>query len=158
MKKTELLERVRASHAKLTAALEGLTDEHATRTGLNPQWSVKDALAHIVAWEREGTEAITQIQRGTYERKPFNQETIDKFNAEAVERRREKSMGEIREEFDGVHATFVRLLETLPDEIDEKSGIYKFTDGVAIHHHAHHAAQIEEWKKKMMNAERGTMN
>ena len=149
MKKTELLERVRTSHARLTAALEGLTDELAARTALNPQWSVKDALAHIVAWEREGAEAIGQIRRGTYERKPFNQEAIDKFNAEAVESRRERTMGEIREEFDEVHASFVDLLETLPEEVDEKSGVYKFTEGVAIHHHAHHATQIEEWKKKL---------
>ena len=153
MKRTELLERVRASHAKLTAALEGLTQESATRTGLNPQWSVKDALAHIVAWERVGAEAISQIQLGTYERKPFNQETIDKFNAEAVEERRDRSLEEVRAEFEEVHAAFVGVLEQLPEEIDERSGIYKFADGVAIHHHAHHAAQIEEWKKKTMNAE-----
>ncbi|HEV2705100.1 MAG TPA: maleylpyruvate isomerase N-terminal domain-containing protein [Pyrinomonadaceae bacterium] len=149
MKRDELLAQVHASHAKLTAALDGLTDEQATRTGLNPQWSVKDALAHITAWELEGAEAIRQLQQGTYERKPFNQETIDRFNAEAVESRRGLTMPEARREFDEAHAAFVRLLESLPEEVEERSPIYKFTEGVAIHHHAHHAAQIEDWKKNL---------
>ena len=152
MKKTEMLERVHASHARLVAALDALTDEEATRVGLNPRWSVKDALAHIVAWELEGTDAISKFRQGTYERKPLSPETIDRFNAEAVESRRARAMTEVRREFDETHASFVRLLESLPDEeVEEKSFIYKFTDGVAIHHHAQHAAQIEEWKKKMMN-------
>ncbi len=149
MKKTELLERVRESHAKLTTALEGLTEPQATSIGLNPQWSVKDALSHIVAWERVGAESIQQIQQGTYQRKPLDNEAIYTSTADAGERRRERSMGEVRGEFDEVHASFVGLLETLPDEVDEKSGVYKFTEGVAIHHHAQHAAQIEEWKKNL---------
>ena len=53
MKKTELMERVREAHEKLTGALEGLSEEEATRTGLNPNWSIKDALSHISAWEIE---------------------------------------------------------------------------------------------------------
>lgn len=149
MKKSELLERVRASHAKLIAALEGLTPEQSTRTGLNSQWSVKDALAHIVAWEREGADAIRQMRQGTYERRPFDKEAIDRFNAAAVESRREQAMGEVRREFDATHEAFVNLLAALPEEVDERSGIYKFTEGVAIHHHAQHAAQIEDWKKRM---------
>ena len=71
MKKSEMLERVQASHARLVAALEGLTDEEATRVGLNPRWSVKDALAHIVAWELEGADAINKARQGIYERKPL---------------------------------------------------------------------------------------
>lgn len=149
MKRDELLEQVRASHAKLTAALDGLTDEEAVRAGLNPEWSVKDALAHITAWELEGAEVVRQIQQGTYERKPFNQEIIDRFNAEAVESRRGLTMGQARGEFDEAHAAFVRLLEALPEEVDERAPVYKFTEAVAIRHHAHHAAQIEEWKKRM---------
>ncbi|MCA1850403.1 MAG: maleylpyruvate isomerase N-terminal domain-containing protein, partial [Acidobacteria bacterium] len=65
MKKTEIQECLREAHKKLTGALEGLSEEEATRTGLNAQWSVKDALAHISAWEIEGARIIREIQEGT---------------------------------------------------------------------------------------------
>lgn len=149
MKRDELLARVRASHEKLTAAIDGLTDEAAGRVGVNAQWSVKDALAHITAWELEGAETIRQLQAGTYERKSFNQETVDRFNAEAVESRRGLTIEQARSEFEEAHAAFVRVLETLPEEVEERSPFYKVAEGVAINHHAQHAAQIEEWKKKI---------
>ena len=95
MKKTEVEERVRDSHIKLLKALDGLTEEQATRVGLNPQWSVKDALAHIVAWELQGADTISEIQAGTWKPQRLNKEMIDNFNAQAVELRRELSMREV---------------------------------------------------------------
>jgi hypothetical protein len=149
MKKTELLERVRAAHAQLTKALDGLTEEEATRVGLNPQWSVKDALAHIAAWEIEGALRISEIQKGTWKPQRFDQKMIDEFNVQATESRRERSMGEVRAEFDEAHSALERLLESLPDEVKESSPIYKYAEGVTFQHHAHHAAQIEEWKQRI---------
>src|ERR1044072_3754126 len=72
MKKTELMERVREAHEKLTKALEGLTEEEAARTGLNSEWSVKDALSHITAWEIEGARTLSEIQNGTWKPQKLN--------------------------------------------------------------------------------------
>ena len=149
MKRTELLDRVRDAHGKLTGALESLSDEEATRIGLNPEWSVKDALAHIAAWEIEGARRITEIQAGTYQPQKLNKEIINNFNREATESRRGRSMSEVRSEFDAAHAAMERVLNALPEEVDEQSPAYKFAEGVTFRHHAQHAAQIEEWKKKI---------
>ena len=150
MKKTELMERVRGSHEKLVKALEGLTEEEATRTGLNPQWSIKDALSHVVAWEIEGVRVISEIQGGTWKPQKFDKQSIDEFNARAVESRRENSMSEVRIEFDEAHQEMERTIASLlPEEVDESSPAYKFVEGVTFRHHAHHAAQIEEWKEKL---------
>jgi hypothetical protein len=149
MKKTEIDERVRESHLKLLKALDGLTEEEATRAGLNPQWSIKDALAHIVAWELHGADAITEIQAGTWKPQRLNKELIDNFNARAVKVRRELSMREVSDEFNAAHARMVSLIETLPEEIDESSPTYKFIEGVTFRHMTHHAAQIEEWRQKL---------
>ncbi len=150
MKKTELLERVREAHEKLVKALEGLTEEEAMRVGLNPQWSVKDALAHIVAWEIEGVRIISEIQSETWKPKKFDKQLIDEFNAHAVESRRENSMSEVRLEFDEAHQEMERtIVSLLADEVDESSPAYKFVEGVTFRHHTHHAAQIEEWKERL---------
>jgi uncharacterized damage-inducible protein DinB len=149
MKRAELLEKVRGGHEKLTAALAGVSDDEATRPSLNQDWSIKDALAHITAWEIEGARVIAETQAGTYQPQKLNKEAIDSFNREATGSRRERSMAEVRAEFDAAHAAMERVLDTLLEEVDESSPAYKFAEGVTFRHHAHHAAQIEEWKKKL---------
>ena len=151
MKKTEIEERVRDAHSQLLMALEGLSEEQGTQTGLNAQWSVRDALSHIVAWEIQGADAISDIQNGTWKPQRLTKELIDNFNARAVEERRERSLAEVRAEFDAAHSRMQSLIASLPDEVEEASPSYKFIEGVTFKHMAHHAAQIEEWKRKQSN-------
>jgi uncharacterized damage-inducible protein DinB len=148
MKKSEILERVRASHQKLTQALAGLSEEEGTRKGLNPQWSIKDALSHINAWEIEGARSLREIQAGTWKPQRLSQQLIDDFNARAVEERAAHSFAQVREEFDRAHTDMEQVIASLPDEIDEKSPAYKFIEGVTFRHHAHHAEQIAKYRDK----------
>ena len=148
MKKSELLERARGAHGALASALEGLTEESAARVGVNPQWSVKDVLAHIAAWEVEGVRRFAETRAGGTPA-PLDKAAIDGFNAAAVEERRAKSFGELREEYEEAHRGITGALEGLPDELDESSREYRFAEIVAVIHPTHHAAQIEEWKRKL---------
>ncbi len=148
MKREELLERVRAGRTRLDGALDGLTEEAATRVGLNPQWSVRDALAHVVAWELEGVRIIRAIQDRTGKPPRLTHEMIDDFNARAVEERRARSLREVADELDAAHGAMVSLIESLPEEVDETSATYKYIEGVTFHHHESHAAQIEAWKQQ----------
>ena len=147
MKKTELQERVRAAHEKLTGALEGLSEEQATRAGLTSEWSIKDALSHIAAWEIEGARALSEIERGTWQPQRFDKQAIDEFNARVVRERRARTFGEVRAEFDAAHARMEEMVAKLPDEVDEKTPAYKFVEGVTFRHHAHHAEQIEKYRE-----------
>jgi hypothetical protein len=149
MKKTDLQERVRESHTGLLNALEGLSEEEATRVGLNENWSVKDALSHIAAWEIEAARIITEIQNGTWQPRRMNKEAIDEFNRQAVENRRERSMPQVREEFDAAHREMERIIASLPEEVDESTPTYSYIKNVTFKHFASHGAQIEQWKKRM---------
>src|ERR1043165_7278487 len=142
MKKSEIVERVRASHQQLTEALKGLSEEEGTRAGLNPQWSIKDALSHINAWEIEGARSLREIQAGTWQPQRLDQQLIDDFNARAVKERAAHSFAQVREEFDRAHGEIEQVIASFPEEIDEKSPAYKFIEGVTFRHHAHHAEQI----------------
>ncbi len=148
MKKTEIQERVRTAHRKLTDALEGLSEEEAGRVGLTTEWSVKDALAHISAWETEGELRLREIQAGTWQPQRLSHEMIDEFNARVVDERKTRSFAELREEFDRAHSSLEEFIASLPDEIDEKSPTYKFIEGVTFRHHEHHAGQIENYRKQ----------
>lgn len=140
---------MRESHGKLTEALEELSEEEATRVGLNENWSIKDALSHISAWEIEAARIIAEIQNGTSKPERMNKELIDEFNRQAVENRQGHSMPQVREEFDAAHREMERIIESLPEEVDESTPIYKYIENVTFKHFASHGAQIEEWKKQM---------
>ena len=149
MKKSEIEERVRSAHRGLMEALEGLSEEEATRpASLNAEWSVKDALSHITAWEIEGAQRLREIQAGTWKPQRLSHEMIDDFNRRAVSERLARTFAEVSTEFDKAHAEMEQLLISLPDEVDEKSPIYKFIEGVTFRHHAHHAAQIAKYSDK----------
>jgi hypothetical protein len=147
MTKTELLEHTRAAHSALTKALDGLTEEQATQIGLTSQWSVKDALAHITAWLASGAGQIRDVQNGTWTPQKWDQETIDRFNADATEQWRNHSMTQARAEFASAYNEMEQVISSLPDEIDESSVTYKLVRAVALKHFPHHAGQIEEWKQ-----------
>lgn len=148
MQKQEIVERVRASHQKLADALEGLSEDEGTRKGLNPEWSIKDALSHIAAWELEGVRNLREIQAGTWKPQRMSREVIDDFNARAVQERSERSFQEVRQEFDRAHSEMEQVIASLPDEIDEKSPTYKFIEGVTFRHHEHHAEQIAKYRNR----------
>ena len=66
--------------------------------------------------------------------------------------RRGRALAELAEEFGAAHRRMTEVLGRLPEEVDESTPAYKFTEAVTFRHFAHHAAQIEEWKRKMMSA------
>jgi hypothetical protein len=146
MKKSELQQRVSESGERLLGVLDGLTEEQASRVGLTEMWSIKDALAHINAWELEGARIVTEIQNGTWQPRRLDKGQIDDFNARVVEERKGRSLSELREEFDAAHARIEAVVASLPDEVDESTPAYKYIEGVTFKHLPHHAEQIEKFK------------
>ena len=147
MKKSELLGLVGGAHARLARALEGLTEAEAGRAGLTPKWSVKDALAHITAWEQEGARVLAGVIDGTERPRRYPPEEIERFNEEAVTARRGRTLDELLGETRAGHAAMLAAVARLPEEVDENSPAYKIADGFAVEHMAHHAAQIEKYRE-----------
>jgi len=147
MKKAELLELVGGAHARLARALGGLSEDEAGRTGLTAKWSVKDALAHITAWEQEGARLLAGVIDGTERPRRYGDEEIERFNEEAVAARRGRTLDELVGEADGAHAAMLAAVGRLPEEVDENSPAYKIAHGFTIEHMTHHAAQIEKYRE-----------
>ena len=146
MNKSELRERVHTAHTRLVKAFDGLTEEEATRTGLNPQWSIKDALAHLAAWDTQGAVIISKILREGVEPPDIDKKFIDDFNARAVAERGSHSMREVADEFNAAHSELENVLAEFPDELDESSRAFKLFEILAVTHYTHHAEQIEKFR------------
>jgi len=51
--KQELLDDLKVARAELLSAIEGLSEQETVCPGVVGEWSVKDTLAHIAAWDKE---------------------------------------------------------------------------------------------------------
>lgn len=87
--------------------------------GVGRDWSVKDIIGHVAAWEQAALDAIEDWQAGEAPRIdqviPTHAE-VDPFNASEVERRRPLSVGEVRAEARQVHHLLVESIAGLSDQ------------------------------------------
>jgi uncharacterized damage-inducible protein DinB len=61
--RNELVSRIRSAHMQLEVFLSTLSDAQATQPGAEGQWSVKEVLAHLVAWEGRLTKQLQAAAR-----------------------------------------------------------------------------------------------
>ena len=102
---------------KLLAALDGLSEGELTRSGAVGRWSVRDVLAHILAWEEE---AVTRLDLLAAERpqdfaRITNEEELEAWNARAHERNAGLSLAEVMRRLEDVQGRILAGLDSLSD-------------------------------------------
>jgi hypothetical protein len=147
MQRIELQEKMIRAYADLAAALDGLDPRAASEPGLTANWSVKNAVAHIAAWEREGLTQLAEVGENTWTARPMDSASINAFNERAVTDRAGKTMQEVLGELAGSHQEMEQALGSMPDEIEKSSVQYAIIKGIAVNHARHHAAQIQQWRQ-----------
>jgi hypothetical protein len=73
-----------------------------------------DLLAHIVAWWKEGLQAIQRYKRDSAASQP--EIDVDRFNARAVEKVRAVSEDEEIRAFDDARRKFIHVVQTLSED------------------------------------------
>ena len=64
MDKSKLLKNLEAAWTALLESYAGLTDVEMMRNGVIGEWSVKDIIAHVTAWEEEALKHLPTILAG----------------------------------------------------------------------------------------------
>ncbi len=95
----------------LTRMLDSLTDEITTRVMVTPEWSVKDALAHLVGAERGMLGIAKRMLKGEDPQLPPGYNN-DEYNARQVAKRKALSLAELRAELEATRAELIALLES----------------------------------------------
>lgn len=116
MKRGELLAALVAARARLDAALEGMSLDELTAPGRVGDWSVKDLLAHVTAWDVDLLTNLGKVKRG---QKPGRtqwdpagiQAQNDAWQAEMKNRPLERVLND----YDGVHEQLLRVVRGLSD-------------------------------------------
>lgn len=140
---------------RLIASYDGLTEEEMAEPGVAGEWSVRDILAHIAAWDREQTTSYRGMLRG--ERPPFldlDLEGIEAFNREHQALIKGATVNDVVAEFLAAREEMLALLREIdnaalfaPAPGDEHADLsIAACVGVSYNHDEEHAEMIEEWR------------
>lgn len=108
MTKDELLANIRRERARLDTLVSSLSDAQMVAPELDADWSVKDVLAHISAWERL---CVKWIREGRRDEEPLA--SIDAFNDGMYRAHREQTLDAIRAESRLSYEEIVQAVQTL---------------------------------------------
>ena len=103
------------TRAELLAAISGLDEAALDRTGVVGDWSIKNVLAHIAAWEAWVVEALPARMTTNTTPEDFRQRAADedRFNAEEVAEREELTPDEQLMELERTRAELLAYLRGL---------------------------------------------
>jgi len=157
MPKADVIADVQAARAKLLGALDGLTAEHMLQVGAVGIWSVKDVLAHLVAWEAELVTTLARLEQ--HKRQPpriVDIEDIDEWNDEQYRVNVKRPLDVILEDFHGVHKHLIQAIQTLDNRTLDDNRRWPWMEGEplsyliaenAVWHEEEHADDILAWRE-----------
>ena len=161
-----LLHRIRARHADMEELLSSLSPAQMTAPVLDDDWSVKDSLAHLAAWENMMLDWIGSYQRGQLVQRWAPGFEIDgdngaqqmhRYNAYLFEQHRARELADVLDDF---RETFMRVaatMEALSDAeiFDENhfparsgSPLLDLIIGDTYEHYDEHIGWIRAWLEK----------
>ena len=160
MTKDELIQKIKSEWDTLQAALDGLTEEQMHQPGVVGEWTIKDILAHITAWQTRLITAMFKAEKGFTPDTTEAGKTVDQMNERFYQEMKDRSFDQV---WDDLDASYHQLLSRLEgwkekDLCDPKR--YKwmkgepfaaYVAGDSYEHYAEHAAQIRQWRRTASN-------
>jgi hypothetical protein len=141
----QLVERIRADRAALSASFAGLPEAQLDTSGAAGYWSVKDILVHVAWWEQQtlaklGGAATAHDQLGGAD----NDAQIERVNDAVYREGRARSAGEVTAAFADSGSGLLEALTGLEEHV-----VLANLDFIAentYRHYPEHAAQISAWR------------
>ena len=115
-------------------------DEKITRVKEQGFESLRDLLAHVLAWWEEGVEVVLATAEGREtQRKTYDD---DAFNAEAVSRYKPWSEAEFFAHFESTRRKMESSLKSMPDAAFENRHITRWLHGIIVKHAREHIVTL----------------
>ena len=158
MTKDEILDALEDERENLIDAIEGLSDEDMLESGVVGDWSIKDILAHLSAWEAELVKLLWQARQGQPPSGIYASGVpVDEINVVWSQAARSRPLERVMDDFISVRKQTVRRVEpfldtdlTDPQRWPWLNGhpLWEWIATDSFQHEAEHAAQIKEWRSK----------
>ncbi len=154
LKRTELLTQLIRVRADLQALLDDLGETHLVTPGAHGDWSVRDVLSHLTAWEVDVLTNLGRVKRGA---KPgttqWTKATIQKQNEAWHAEMRDRSLHRVLADFDGARKQTLRVLEGMSDQEAAQPAPWlqgrSLADYVAtmtVDHEREHLEHLRHWR------------
>lgn len=156
MTKDELIDQLENSREAFLNAIEGLGDEDLQAKGVVGDWSIKDTMAHLVAWEAEMVKLLWQAQQGENPSSAhFSGQSDDSLNAAFHALTRDRPLERVLDDFAAVRKQTIRRLEAfkatdLGDPLRfpwlNHTPLWKWIADSTFTHENEHAEQVRAWR------------
>lgn len=169
MNKSELLSKMQTEYDRWNRLLTDMSEELIVQPGAVGEWSVKDVIAHIAAWERRSAVQLMADLHGetptgvaVYGREcdlaTVDKMSEDEFNNWMAEDSRDKSLEEVLAASQRAHQLLVAAVEAMSEEDlsdpqrqfkgfewKHERPMWQAIAAVSYEHSAEHETPVLEW-------------
>lgn len=155
MNRTELIAELTRVRTELNAILADLSEAHLLEPGAEGDWSVRDVLAHITAWEVEFLTTLGKVRRGA---KPgntaWNKASILRQNERWHQETKDRPLRQVLADFEGARKQTLRVLEGMTDaEVARPAdwlqgrSLAEYANGLTLAHEREHLEHLRQWQR-----------
>jgi len=161
MTKLEFLDTMRSEHERWEALLAQVDDAQMLQPGVAGDWSVKDLVAHVTAYERGLVEWLEAASRGQSLAFPdLDHPDVDYRNAVIFSENQNRPWHDVLLESEQVFQRLLQLVEALPEEEltdaqitewfvtprwHERRALWKCIADDSFKHYRQHIPDIRDW-------------
>jgi len=153
MNKHDLLSILDSSRKALLTTMDYMGDLDLIEPGVMDDWSVKDLLGHLTAWEAELVTLLAQAR--TTKRPAFlDRGDTDEINAKWYNENKGRPLDRVLADFAGVRKQTIRQVESYSDKELNDLNLFEWLNGEPLwkwiadetsNHEAEHLEQINKW-------------
>lgn len=157
MNKAELLAAIREEYARLEGLVKDMGEDELAAPGVVGQWSVKDILAHLTAWNRLLPGWLEAARIGATPIMPsegYTWRDMDRLNAAIYHANKDSAWDKVINEFREAHQRVLHEVEALSEDELTNPQRYNWMGGkpltnlIASDTHEHYkefADHLQEW-------------
>ena len=154
--KKGLIEDLTATRESWEDLLEQVGHDRMELRGVIGEWSVKDTVVHVTAWERRALACLEAIQTGTWPEPPEWPLNLDQdhVNAWIFAANRGRRLDDVLDDSRRVFDRLMQALDSVTEQDLTESGRYPWLGGAAliasirgnsVEHLQEHGQQIRAW-------------
>jgi hypothetical protein len=129
-RKTELLAELDQEWANIERMCAALNENEMLAPGVQGEWSVKDILVHISAWEKYLLDRLGYVMTGQHPQYPVmtTWDDVHCFNAQVYAENKDRPLASVVIEFRSLYRGVMTVLEALDDKMFDQPYSYDFPD------------------------------
>jgi Protein of unknown function (DUF1706) len=153
-----LIDRIQATRRRWGQLVDEVDPDRMEEPGAMGDWTFKDVAAHLTAWRRRTVGRLEAAARGEDAPPPpwpadLGEDEDDPINAWIHDRSKDRPLGQILAEADGVYDELIAAVVAVPDDALHDAGRFPWLEGQALAdtdfsgHLDEHEPDVRRWLK-----------